>query len=81
MATLSYKHFGNPGRRGLEAHYNVVHKKPRLGRHFEYFGPFYVKSYSHALHYLSRRPHAAAAGSRGLAAAIFLFLYIHTRMS
>ena len=27
MANLTYRHFGNPGRRGFEAHYIIVHKK------------------------------------------------------
>ena len=27
MATLNYRHFGNPGRSYRRAHYNQVHKK------------------------------------------------------
>ena len=30
MATLTYSHFGNPGRSLHEAPYNIVHKKSRL---------------------------------------------------
>ena len=75
MATLTYMHFGNPGRRRFEAHYIIVHKKLRLHIILENFQHFYVKKYSHALQCPCRRPHAAAAGGRMLAAAVFLILY------
>ena len=38
MATLSDKHFGNPGRSLYQAHYNIVHKKSCL----ELFPAFYL---------------------------------------
>ena len=30
MATLTYRHFGNPGRCLREAHYKIIHKKVRF---------------------------------------------------
>ena len=68
MATLTYRHFGNPGWRGLKARFNLVHKKALL----ELFSDLIMhETYGNALQYHSRWPHAAAAGSRGLAAAGF----------
>ena len=76
MATLTYRHFGNPGRHLREAHYNIVHKKAWLELLFRHSTIFNVQNHSHALQCVSSRPHAAAAGSCGLAAAIFFTLYI-----
>ena len=75
MATLTYRHFGNPGRHLREAHYKIVHKKAWLELFSDLLTIFNVQNYSHALQCLSCRPHAAAAGSHGLAAVIFLTLY------
>ena len=76
MATLSDKHFGNPGRSLYQAHYNIVHKKSCLELFSGLLSSFYVQNYGHGLECLSRRPHAAAAGGRALAAAGFLTLYM-----
>ena len=76
MATLTYRHFGNPGRRRPKAHYNIVHKKAWLELFSDLLTSFNVQNHSHALQCVSSRPDAAAAGSRGLAAAIFLTIYI-----
>ena len=41
-----------------------------------FFRPFIVQNYGNALERLFRRPHAAAAGGRGQAAADFLTFYL-----
>ena len=76
MATLTYRHFGNPGRCLREAHYKIVHKKVRFYAKYAFFRPSNLQKYSNALQCLSSWPHAAAAGGRALAAAGFLTLYM-----
>ena len=74
MATLTYKLFATPGRSYHRAHYTVVHKNVLKSMTRAFF-LLYCCSSAHKC--LSRRPHAAAAGGRGLAAAIFFILYIY----
>ena len=51
MATLTYRHFGNPGRSYLKAHYKIVHKKALL----EHFSDLIMhETYGNALQYHSR---------------------------
>ena len=73
MATLTYRHFGNPGRCYHRAHCTIVHRKAWL----ELFSrPLNMQNSSNARKCRSRRPRRAAAGGRPLAAAIFLTLYM-----
>ena len=69
MATLTYKHFGNPGRCLSQAHYKIVHKESMTAA---FFHLVMHEPYGNALQWQSRRLHAAAAASHGLAAAVFL---------
>ena len=73
MATLTYRHFGNPIRSYSRTRYTIVHKKALQEA---FFLPFIVHSSSKALQCQFRRPHAAVAGSRSLAAAGFLASYM-----
>ena len=73
MATLTYSHFSNPGRRRHRAHYTIVHKK--AWRELSFY-PSIVRLYSIARDCLSDRPRRAAAGGHMLSAAGFLTLYI-----
>ena len=72
MATLTYRHFGNPGRIYLRALYYST--KGNLIRAF--FLLFLVQNHARARECQTRRTHAAAAGGRAVAAAIFFTLYI-----
>ena len=66
MATLTYKHFGNPGRCLSQAHYKIVHKESMTAAFF------HLVMHEPYGKWQSRRLHAAVAGSHGLAAAFFL---------
>ena len=75
MATLIYKHFGNPGRCYPRARYTIVHKKAWRGLSFL---PFIVNSASKALKCRSRQPRTSRGcqpprTSRGE----FFWLYIY----
>ena len=64
MATLNYRHFGNPGRRYPRARYSIVNKKDRK-KHFLSFLPSLVlRNYSNA-----RECKSSGGGARRLAAA------------
>ena len=71
MATLTYRHFGNPGRCLSQAHYKILHKKVGLELFFDLL---MYKTYRNALERQFKWPQAAAAGGRALAAAGFFIL-------
>ena len=61
MATLNYRHFGNPGRRYPRAHYTIVNKEGND----EGFFPFSIgRNYSNA-----RECKSSSRGARRLVAA------------
>ena len=78
IATLTYRHFGNPGCIYYRAHYTIVHKKAWPDWPELFFRPPNVRNYSStAREWQSGRSHAVAAGGRALAVAIFFTLYIY----
>ena len=48
MATLNYRHFGNPGGRYPRARYSIVNKKDRKKHEFSFLPSIVLRNYSHA---------------------------------
>ena len=61
MATLNYRHFGNPGRRYPRARYSIVNKK---ARELSFLPSIVLRNYSNA-----RECKSSGRGARRLAAA------------
>ena len=64
MATLNYRHFGNPGRRYTRARYSIVNKKDRKKHESVPSFCIVLRNYSNAREYKS-----SGRGARRLAAA------------